>query len=227
MAMRHLRVLGRPRFDVPHLHTLFRSGSAIVLGNISGTSLSSAGIAVLGAMADPVVTGAANMALRIRTAALAVLVPLGQLGFVRLSSLVGVSSAAAIGFGRRLFYLMMGCSVVLAVLIGTNADRIAALVYGLPQAPEIAAILVRLLALGLPACTAAGLFGLQGLTLFRQERAYVLVSVTATLIFFGLLLALHHITSANFGWAMFAADLWTAVAAGLYLRHSVKSHAAA
>ena len=119
LVMWQLGVLGKPRLDVPHLRTLFRSGAAVMLGNLSGSSLTNAGIAVLGTMADPVVTGAANIALRIRTAAVATLLPLGQVGFVRLSRLVGIDLVAAVGFGRRLFYALMACSVVLAVLIDT------------------------------------------------------------------------------------------------------------
>jgi O-antigen/teichoic acid export membrane protein len=224
LIMRQLGVLGKPRFDVPHLRTLFRSGAAVMLGNLSGASLTNAGIAVLGTMADPVVTGAANMAVRIRSAAEAAMLPLAQVGFVRLSKLAGIDRVAAVGFGRQLFYALMACSVVLAVLIGTHADRIAAIVYGLPAAPEAAVILVRLTALGVPACVAAGLFSFLGLPLFRQERAYVLVSLGAVVVFFGLLLSLHRGNSGNFGWALLGADLWVVLAGGLCLRNTLKSN---
>jgi O-antigen/teichoic acid export membrane protein len=222
LVMRQLRVLGKPRLDLPYLRTLFRSGGAVVLGNLSGSSLASAGIAVLGVLADPVVTGAANIALRIRAAAMAALVPVDQLGFVRLSKLVGIDLVAAVWFGRRLFYALMACSVVFALLIGAYADRIAAIVYGLPTAPDVAVILVRLMALTMPACVAGNLFSAQGLPLFRQERAYVLVSMGSAVIFFGLLLSLHRSTLVNFGWSLLGADLWVALVAGLYLRNTVK-----
>jgi O-antigen/teichoic acid export membrane protein len=221
LVMRQLGVLGKPRFDVPHLQTLFRSGAAVMLGNLSGSSLTNAGIAVLGMMADPVVTGAANIALRIRAAAVAIFLPLGQVAFVRLSRLVSIDLVAAVGFGRRLFYALMAWSVVFAVLIGTHADGIAAIVYGLPAAPDAAVILVRLIGLGVPACIAGNLFSFQCLPLFRQERAYVLVSLGSVVIFFGLLLSLHRSTL-GFGWALLGADLWVALAAGLYLRNTVK-----
>lgn len=222
LVMRHLGVLGKPRFDVPHLRALFRSGTAVVLGNLTGSSLTNAGIAVLGTMADPVVTGAANIAVRIRAAAEAALLPLVQVGFVHLSKLAGIDLVAAVGFGRRLFYALMACGVVFAVLIGTYADRIAAIVYGLPAAPDAAVISVRLIALGLPACIAAGLFSFLGLPLFRQERAYVLVSLGSLVIFFGLLLSLHRSTVGSFGWALLGADLWATLAAGICLRNALK-----
>jgi O-antigen/teichoic acid export membrane protein len=222
LVMLQLGVLGKPRIDVPHLRTLFRSGAAVVLGNLSGSSLTNAGIAVLGTMADPVVTGAANMAVRIRAAAEAALLPLVQVGFVRLSKLAGIDLGAAVGFGRRLFYALMACSVVFAVVIGTYADWLAAIVYGLPAAPEAAVILVRLIALGVPACIASNLFSFLGLPLFRQERAYVLVSLGSVVIFFGLLLSLHRSALGNFGWALLGADLWVVLAAGLCLRNTLK-----
>lgn len=221
LVMRQLGVLGKPRFDVPHLQALFRSGAAVMLGNLSNSSLTNAGIAVLGMTSDPVVTGAANIALRIRAAAVAILLPLSQVGYVRLSRLVGIDPVAAVGFGRRLFYALMACSVVFAVLIGTHADRIAALVYGLPAAPDAAVVLVRLIALGVPACIAANLFSFQSLPLFRQERAYVFVSLGSVVIFFALLLSLHRSTS-GFGWALLGADLCVALAAGLCLRNTLK-----
>jgi O-antigen/teichoic acid export membrane protein len=221
LVMRRLGVLGKPRFDVPHLRTLFRSGAAVMLGNLSGSSVTNAGIAVLGMMADPVVTGAANIALRIRAAAVAIFLPLGHVGFVRLSRLVSIDRVAAVGFGRRLFYALMAWSVVFAVLIGTYADWIAAIVYGLPAAPDAAVILVRLIALGVPACIAANLFSFQCLPLFRQERAYVFVSLGSVAVFFGLLLSLHRSTL-GFGWAMLGADVWAALAAGIYLRNTVR-----
>lgn len=224
MVMRQLQVLGKPRVNLPYLLSLFRSGGAVVLGDLSGpSSLPSAGIAVLGVLAaDPVVAGAANIAMRVRAAALAALVPIDQLGFVRLSKLAGINLVTAVGFGRHLFYALMACSVVLALLIGAYADKIAAMVYGLPTAPDVAVILVRLIALTMPACVAANLFSSQSLPLFRQERAYVLVSLSAAVIFFGLLLALHRSTEVNFGWALLGADLWVALVAGLCLRNTAK-----
>jgi O-antigen/teichoic acid export membrane protein len=220
LVMRHMGVLSKPRFDVPHLRTLFGSGSAVVLGNLSGSLVTNAGIAVLGAIADPVVTGAANIALRIRIAAAATLLPMIQVGFLRLCKLAGTDLVAAVGYGRRLFYALMACSVVLAVLINAYADRIAAIFYG-PAAPEVAGMLVRLVALTLPACIPAYLFGAQGLTLFRQERAYVWVSLGAVAIFYGLLLTLRSNTG-SFGWALLGADLWVTLAAGLCLRNTLK-----
>lgn len=224
LLMRQLRLLKAPRIDVQQLRSLFRSGGAIVLGNLSGASIANGGIAVLGVLADPVVTGAANMALRIRSAGLAIVVPLGQLGYVRLSALMA-DRTAAVRFGRGLFYLLMSCSVVIALLISTNAASIAAFAYGLPQAPAPTVILTSLVALGLPASVAGILFGVQCLTLFHQERAYVLIEMSAAVIFFGLLIAYSSSSSTAFGWALLAANGWIALAAGLAIRRAAKSHA--
>ena len=223
LLMHKSRVLGKPRLDVPHLHSLFRSGASIVVGNLSGASLGSGGIAVLGVFADPVLTGAANMALRIRTAGQATLLPLSQLGFVRLSTLVGSDPIAAVALGRRLFYALMAISLAVALLIIINADLIAALAYGLPAAPEQAGVLVRLLAIGIPGSVAGNLFGLQCLTLFKQERAYVFVLLVAAAIFFGLLLFSDANKSPNYGWALLAAESWIFLAAGLHLRRVLKA----
>lgn len=222
LLMHKSRVLGKPRLDVPHLQSLFKSGASIVVGNLSGASLGSGGIAVLGVFADPVLTGAANMALRIKTAGQATLLPLSQLGFVRLSSLVGSDRIAAVALGRRLFYALMAISLTVALLIIINADFIAALAYGLPTAPEPAGVLVRVLAIGIPVSVAGSLFGVQCLTLFEQERAYVLVLLIAAAIFFGLLLFTNASKSANYGWALLVAESWVFLAAGLHLRRVLR-----
>ncbi|HEY1229291.1 MAG TPA: oligosaccharide flippase family protein, partial [Ramlibacter sp.] len=223
MLMYKLRLLRRPRFDLPHLRSLFASGGAIVFGNLSGASLTSGGIAVLGVFADPLLTGAANMALRIRTAGQATLLPLSQLGFVRLSAKAGADRAAAVALGRRLFYALMAVSTAVALVIISEADRIAALAYGLPDAPPVAGVLVRILAVGLPANVAGTLFGLQCLTLFKHERAYVAILLAASAIFFGLLLSSVGGSAANYGWALLAAETWVVLSAGLYLRRIVRA----
>jgi len=223
LLMRKSRVLGRPRIELPHLHSLFKSGASIVVGGLSAASITTGGIVVLGALADPVLTGAASMALRIRTAGQAPLLPLIQLGFVRLSTLVGSDRMAAVAFGRRLFYALMAISLAIALLIIVNADFIAALAYGLPAAPEPAGVLVRVLAIGIPVGVAGNLFGLQCLTLFEQERAYVFVLLVAAAIFFGLLLFSNASNSANYGWALLAAESWAVLAAGLQLRRVLRA----
>lgn len=224
LLMRQLRLLKAPRIDVQQLRSLFKSGGAIVLGNLSGAAIANGGVAVLGALADPVVTGAANMALRVRSAGLAILAPLGQLGYVRLSALMG-DPAVAVRFGRGLFYMLMFCSAVIALLISSHAPSIAAFAYGLPQAPAAAIMLTSLIALGLPLCMAGVLFGVQSLILFHQERAYVFIETAAAVIFFGLLFVFSVKSPTGFGWALLVANGWVAIAAGLAIRRAVSSHA--
>ena len=225
LLMHRFRLLKRPRIDVPQLRSLFRSGAAIVLGNLSGAAISSGGVVALGAMADPVLTGAANIAMRIRAAGLALLVPLGQLGYVRLSTLMA-DRAAAVRFGRRLFYLLMACSVLIALVISSHVGSIVAFAYGPSQAPVAAFTLTSLVALSLPVCMAGGLFGVQCLTLFHQERAYVLIGMAAAAVFFGLLFALRGVP-AGFGWALLAADVLGALASGWMVRRLAVSDAPA
>lgn len=225
LLMRRFRLLKRPHVDVPQLRSLFRSGGAIVLGNLSGASILSGGVVALGAMADPVLTGAANMALRIRSAGVALFVPVMQLGYVRLSALMA-DRAAAVRFGRRLFYLLMACSVVVALLIHSHVGTLLALAYGRSQAPAAAYMLTSVAALSLPVCMAAGLFGVQSLTLFHRERAYVLIGIAAAAVFFGLLFALRGVP-AGFGWALLAADVLVAMAAGWVVRRLALSDAKA
>lgn len=221
MLMRHLRVIGTPSFELSYLRSLFRSGATILVGNLSAGSLTNGGVAVLGAIADPVVTGTANLALRIRTALVGALVPLFQLGHVRLSNLAGKDRPASIRLGRQVFYLLMFSSMCVALPIIFWADTIAALAYGLPHAPDAAGALVRLMALGLPVYCAGILFGVQALTVYHHERAYVVVQVIAAVLFFTLLLSFPVTTSLNYGWALLAAELWIMLACGLYLRRAV------
>lgn len=223
LLMRKSRVLGKPRLELSHLRSLFKSGASIVLGNMSGASLTYGGIALLGVLADPVVTGAANMALRIRTAGQAALVPLIQLSFVRLSVLVGSDRSAAVTMGRRLFYVQIAISLTVALLIITSADLITALAYGLPVAPEPAGVLVRILAISLPASTAGVLFGYQFLVLLKEERAFAFLLLGAAALFFGLMLFSDAGTSANYGWALLAAESWIFMGAGLHLRRVLRA----
>lgn len=223
LLMRKSHVIGKPRLDLAHLKSLFSSGSKIVLGNLSGDSLTSGGVALLGAVADPALTGAANIALRIRNAGQAIMLPLIQLGFVRLSALIATDRKAGIALGRKLFYALMTLSTAVAMVIIIGADRLAALVYRLPHAPEEAVVLVRLLAVGIPVSIAGVLFGLHSLTLFQQERAYVAILLSSSAIFFGLLFLTNASRSVNYGWALLVADAWIMFASGLFLLRIVRA----
>lgn len=225
LLMQKLSVLKRPRIDVPQLRSLFRSGAAVVMGNLSGASITSGGVVVLGAVADPVLTGAANIAMRIRSAGLAILLPIAQLGHVRLSTLMA-DRAAALRYGRRLFYLMMGVSVSIALAIHGYVDGIVSFAYGPSQPPVAAFMLTSLVALSLPISAAGSLFAAQCLTLLHQERAYVLILMCAAFVFFGVLFACLEVPFA-FGCALLAADVLIAMAGGWMVRRLTLSHASA
>ncbi|MBK0391676.1 oligosaccharide flippase family protein [Ramlibacter algicola] len=224
LVMRHLRLLGRPRIDMQQLRALFRSGGTVVIGNLSVASVANGGIAVLGAVGDPVVTGAANIALRVRAAGLAILTPLGQLGYVRLSALMA-EPGAAVRFGRSLFYMLMACSVAVGLLVSFHAEEIAGFAYGTAHTPAAAVTMTALVGLGLPVCMAGMLFGNQCLVLFHRERAYVLIALLSAALFFGLLLWFDPRSPTGFGWALLASDAWVAFAAGVGLRAIARRHA--
>jgi hypothetical protein len=142
---------------------------------------------------------------------------------VRLSTLFGRDPRAAVAFGRRLFYLLMAATVVAALVIIAYADTITVLAYGLPDPPTAAASMVRLLAASLPVHVAALLFGLQSLTLFEKERAYVVVHFIACALFFGMMLSFHAHTALNYGLALVVAESWIFLGTGLHLRKSVRA----
>jgi O-antigen/teichoic acid export membrane protein len=223
VVMFHLRIVHRPRIEVPYLRSLLRSGASIVVGNLSGSALTNGGVALLGTIADPVLIGAANLAVRIKSAGLAVLTPLSQFGFVRLSRLASAHPSAAVVLGRRMFYALISLGSLVSALILLNADLIARVAYGLPHPPAAADMMLGLIAAGIPLSLAGNLLCLQCLTLFKREGAYVCILLMAAAIFFGsMLLSPASNRAVAFGCGMLAAEAWVVLAAGILIRKTVR-----
>ncbi|MBC7957641.1 MAG: oligosaccharide flippase family protein [Cytophagales bacterium] len=203
----------RPQFSV--VFGLMRRSSAIVFGNLSGGLLTNGGVALLGLSADPATVGAANLALRVRMAGQAVLLPIKQLTFVRLSALARSSPARAVRVGRMALAALLGAGLVIAVAILFAAEFIVRQVF-LGDYP-VAVGLIMLLGLSIPLNAAAELFGMQCLIAFGQERSYALVVVLAAAVFCGVLL-LGLGAPLTYGWALLAAEASLAMMAGLRLR---------
>jgi len=181
--------------------------------------LTNGGVALLGLSADPATVGAANLALRVRMAGQAVLLPIKQLSFVRLSALARASPVGAVRVGRMAFAALLGAGLVIAVAILFAAEFIVRQVF-LGDYP-VAVGLIMLLGLSIPLNAAAELFGMQCLIAFGQERSYAVVVVVAAAVFCGVLL-LGLGAPLTYGWALLAAEASLALIAGLRLRAVLK-----
>lgn len=206
--------------DLRYSLDLMRRSSAIVLGNMNSSLMSNGGIALLGVLADPAVVGAANLALRVRTAAQAAILPLQQLGFVRLSATGRSAPKETVALGRRLLIPTLGVSVVVAGVCMFSAGAISTYVFKADV--PLAAMLIMLLALSGPVQAAGNLFGIQSLLAFGKERAYALIQIAASAGFLTALLLLHSDTA--YGWAILAGESVVMVLAALQLSRVVRSH---
>lgn len=197
------RLVGRAYVRLPEVLALLRRSWAIVLGNLNGALLTHGGIAVLGLVADPATVGAANLALRVRMAAQAVLLPLNQLGFVRLAGLARDTPLQALRLGRRLLGVTLGASVVLAAAGMLTAPMVSTLVFR-AEVP-VAVLLIMLLSLSVPLQAIGNLFGVQSLVALGCERRYAGIQVLASLAFLAVLLGAAASPLA-YGWAVVLAE---------------------
>ena len=213
LSRQQLASFVRPRWSV--IGGLMRRSSAIVFGNLSGALLTNGGVALLGITADPATVGAANLALRVRMAGQAVLLPIKQLTFVRLSALARSSPQRAVRVGRMALTALLGAGTVISVAILFAAEFIVRQVF-LGEYP-VAVGLIMLLGLSVPLNAAAELFGMQCLIAFGHERSYAMVVVVAAAVFC-LMLLLVPTGPLAYGWALLAAEASLALVAGLRLR---------
>jgi O-antigen/teichoic acid export membrane protein len=211
------QLASRSRFEPTYAMELMRHSGAIVLGNLNGALMTNGGIALLGVLADPATVGAANLALRVRMASQAVMLPLQQLGFVRLSATARSDPLASVRLGRRLLVPTVLASLAIALTCIFGADLISSYVFK-AEAP-VASMLIVLLAFSGLIQSVANLFGIQCLIAFGQERVYAMVQIAASLVFCAVLL-LVDIHSA-YGWAVVAAESVVFVLAGLQMRRVV------
>jgi O-antigen/teichoic acid export membrane protein len=214
------RLASIARYEPRFAFDLLRRSSAIVLGNLNGSLMMNGGIALLAVIADPAVVGAANLALRVRTAAQAVLLPLQQLGFVRLSATGRSAPRDTVALARRLLVPTLLASVLVAGICMAGAGLISSYVFKADV--PLAAMLIMLLALSGPIQAAGSLFGIQSLLAFDQERTYALIQITACVGFLSVLLLLP--SQATYGWAIITGESLVMVLSALRLRQVVRSH---
>jgi O-antigen/teichoic acid export membrane protein len=185
-----------------YIGQLLRGSSAIVFGNVNGAMLTNGGIALLGLHADPTTVGAANLALRVRMAGQAVMLPVQQLGFVRISGLASRAPQAAMALGSRLMLVTLAIGVLISLACMAAAPHIAAYVFK-TEVP-VAVVLILLLALSIPIQGMANLFGMQSLIALGQERRYALIQLAATLAFCACLFLIGQHSA--YGWAILGAE---------------------
>lgn len=192
----------RSRIEGRYIGQLLRSSSAIVFGNVNGAMLTNGGIALLGMHADPATVGAANLALRVRMAGQAVMLPVQQLGFVRISGLASRTPRAAMALGSRLMVVTLAIGTMISMVCMATAPLISRYVFK-TEVP-IAVMLILLLAFSIPIQGMASLFGMQSLIALGQERRYALIQLAATLAFCACLFLIDQ--GSAYGWAIIGAE---------------------
>lgn len=192
----------RSRVERRYIGELLRSSSAIVFGNVNGAMLTNGGIALLGMHADPATVGAANLALRVRMAGQAVMLPVQQLGFVRISGLASRTPLAAMALGSRLMVVTLAIGTVISMVCMATAPLISRYVFK-TEVP-IAVMLILLLAFSIPIQGMSSLFGMQSLIALGQERRYALIQLAATLAFCACLFLINQ--GSAYGWAIIGAE---------------------
>ena len=208
------RLAGRPAAQWHTMAGLMRRAWAILFGNLSGALLTNGGVALLGLIGDASTVGAANLALRVKMAGQAALLPVNQLGFVRLSALAATDRAKALRIGRLALAALMVLGSVIGLAIAWLAPSIVQYVFKADF--PVAVGLVMLLGLSVPLNAASNLFGMQSLIAFGRERSYALIVALAALVFCSLLLTLKG--DFAYGWALLGAEAALATLAGLRLR---------
>ncbi len=206
----------RQRTDLRYIVHLMRQAWVILLGNLNGALLTNGGVALLGMIASPETVGAANLALRVKMAGQALLLPLNQLAYVRITALAPQGTQAAVALARKALVALMVVAVGAVVVLLFSAGMISTAVFKVPT--PLAESLILLAALSIPMNAASNLFGMQCLIAFGAERAYALALVCASAVFAALLLRQGGL---SYGWALVAAETCTLVLTALCLRHIV------
>lgn len=211
--LRREGLVGRAAVEPRYIGQLLRGAWAIVLGNLNGSLLTNGGVALLGLWAEPATVAAANLALRVRMAAEGALLPLNQLGYVRLSARAQESLQATVKLGRKVLVANLVLAVALSAVCMLAAPAVTRLVF--KQDVPLAVGLILLLALSLPLHSVAGLFGIQSLVALGRERRYALIQIGASLVFCAALLAIA--SPQAYGWAVVAAEATVLLLSGLTL----------
>lgn len=199
--------------ELPYVARLLRGSSAIVLGNVNGALLTNGGIALLGFVGNDDMVGAANLALRVRLAAQALLLPLSQFGFVRISAAAGRDLRQVFALGRRLLFATLAAAAPIALLCIWAAPLVTFYVFK-AEVP-MAETLIMLMALSLPVQAVGNLFGIQSLVALGLERRYALIQVMASLAFCAVMLLCP--PPQAYGWAVLLAETVVMVLSALSL----------
>lgn len=203
----------RTALEPRYVLELLKGSWPIVVGNLNGSLLTNGGVALLGLTAEPATVASANLALRVRMAAEGALLPLNQLGYVRLSSRAKESPEAAFKLGRKLLVANLVLAVLLASVCMLAAPAVTQVVF--KHDVPLAVALIFLLSLSLPLHTVAGLFGQQCLVALGREGRYALIQITASAVFCAVMLALA--SPQVYGWAVIAAELTVLLVSALTL----------
>jgi len=214
IVLLRLGLAARAPVDFGDIARLLRGSGVILFGNLNGAMLTNGGIALLGFTADPATVGAANLALRVRMAGDAVLLPLKQLGFVRISSFAKDSRARAVNVGRRVLVALVAVATVVAAIAAWSAPWVAHYVFKAELPTAIG--LIALLALSIPVNAAGNLFGMQSLIAFGHERAYTAILLVAA---FGFCMVVAFARDPlAYGWALLLAEVVVMILSALRLR---------
>ncbi len=211
-SLLRLRLMQRVAIEQPRVLELLRRSWTILLGNMNGALLTNGGVALLGFIADPATVGAAGLALRVRSVGQAMLLPIQQLGFVRISGLARDRPAEAVAVGRRLLWVTLPAALLITGGMLWLAPEISRFVF--TEEVPLATLMMMLLALSLPIQAVGNLYGLQSLIAFGKERVYAAVQMLASLAF-GLVVLAH--TSDAYGWAVLAAETVVMLVSGWQL----------
>lgn len=212
MLFRH-RMVQRARIELAYVRQLLKGAWAIVVGNLNGAVLTNGGVALLGLSADSATVASAALALRLRMAAEGVLLPLNQLGYVRLSARASESVPATFALGRRILVANLVMAVLLSLACMWAAPWVSEIVF--KERVPLAIGLMILLALSLPIHSVAVLFGVQSLIALGRERRYAAIQTTASVLFCTLLLS--NASASTYGWAVLATEALVLLSAGLSL----------
>jgi len=170
----------KPQWSV--ITPLMRDASAIVIGNLSGALLTNGGVALLGMTANPATVGAANLALRIKMAGQALLLPIKQLSYVRLSALASSDRRRALRIGRIVLGAMLAGGSVIGIAIALSAEWIVHQVFSRRasdrRGARHGARFERPDQLGGRPCSACN-----ALIAFGRERSYAVVVLVAAMVF--------------------------------------------
>lgn len=206
------------KVEFQYVKRLLRGASAIVVGNLNGSFLTNGGVALLGLSADAAVVASANLALRLRMAAEGAMMPLHQLGYVRLSARAQRSLPEFLRLGRKVLVVNLFLSTLLAAGCMLVAPTVSVLVF--KEELPLAVSLMVLVALSLPLHSVGVLFGVQSLVSLGREGPYALIQIGASIVFCVALLL--NTSPQSYGWAVVVSEAFVVVFAALVLSRQFK-----